>query len=299
MPTGTDSEILANRLFVALVGEHNAVLPGINLFDPALDIPWDKDSPVYKAVDKITIQELVSQFNAMMEGFRGHLELEYEKGRITGAKYAETYVALTQSAMESAVQFALGKDQAFWLAVKTQAEAITARNQNEVIKLEAMLRRATYALTKLKLATEDSTFGVSELNRTGIMPGQIELTLQQIDLVGEQAEAQRAQTLDARRDDTPVAGLLGTQKQLYQQQIISYKEDIKIKAAQIFSGLWSTQKAMDEGTLMSDYFAPPSLIPGTQQVKPGTEKALDGVFKAIRITAMGEDDQWNPPPPSP
>lgn len=273
IPTGTSSEILANRLFIALVGEKNADLPQIDLFDDAHDIPWDEKSAVYAPVEKISIDELVSQFNTVMGGLRAHLQTEYDAGRITGAKYSEVYIALTQAALTNTVQFALGKDQAFWMAAKTQADAITAQSQNDVVKLEAMLRRATYALTKLKLATEDSTFGTSEFQRTDILPAQKQM-------VTEQGEAQRAQTANARYSDgQPVGGILGSQKALYDQQKISYQEDTKIKAAKIFSDLWVTMKTVDTGILAPTYIQPPVTEEG--------HSPYDAIFREIRATAMG------------
>lgn len=257
-PHGTSSELLAERLFKALVGDLNATLPDINLFDDTHTIPWDSDSDVFKPVEKLNIEDLVRYFNALMGGFDTHLEREFDKNRITGAEYSKAYVALTQTAMASAVQYALGKDQAFWLAAKTQADAISAHNQNEVIKLEAMLRRATYALTKLKLATEDSGFGVSELQRTEVLPKQVILTEEQTQMVHEQMEAQRAQTLNEREDgitritdadpSKPLQGLLGIQKALYTQQITSYQEDVKVKATKVFTDLWTVSKTIDDNT---------------------------------------------------
>jgi hypothetical protein len=45
-PAGTSSELLADRLFKALVGTLNADLPNINLFDETHSIPWDEDSDI-------------------------------------------------------------------------------------------------------------------------------------------------------------------------------------------------------------------------------------------------------------
>lgn len=69
----------------------------------------------------------------------------------------------------------------------------------------------------------------------------------QVILITEQGEAQRAQTLNNRSDGTIVAGLIGKQKQLYTQQIISYQRDAEVKAAKMFIDTWVTQKTIDEG----------------------------------------------------
>lgn len=248
--TGVGSEILANRIFKDLVGDANSQLPEIDLFDDTHSIPWDANSDIFKPVEKLEIAELVSHFNALMVGFKDHLEGEYDRGRITGAEYSKTYIALTQMAMQSAVQFSLGKDQAFWMAAKTQADAITAQNQNELMRLQAMLSRAQYAATKLGLSAADSQFGVSELQRTEVLPKQVLLTEQQTKMVTEQMEAQRAQTSDVRSDNvTPVTGLSGMQKRLYSQQIDSYKKDVELKASKVFVDLWMTAKTIDEGAV--------------------------------------------------
>lgn len=79
-------------------------------------------------------------------------------------------------------------------------------------------------------------------------------------LVTEQAEAQRAQTLDTRLDGvTPVVGVLGKQKDLYSQQITSYKRDAEMKAAKLFTDAWITMKTIDEGLLPPDNFNNTSL----------------------------------------
>lgn len=287
-PTGTKSEMLANFLFEQLVGVDNAALPTANLTDSKYEVPWDENSEVFKPVQKVTIDELVAEFHALMGGVGVQITKEYEAGRITGAKYADVYLALMQSALQAAVQFALGKDQAFWMAAKTQADAITAQMQNELAKIQAVLGRANYALTKLKLATEDSQFGQSEYQRTYILP-------MQKAMVEEQANSQRAQTLDTRLDNTSrlvdendpskgLKGVLGVQKSLYNQQITSYQDDTKIKATRVFSDLWTTMKTVDDATETSKYFD------GVQ----GTEYAMDSVFKKARWLAMGETDNFTP-----
>jgi hypothetical protein len=265
--TGIGSEVQANFLFEALVGAKNATLPDIDLFDAAHSLPWDANSPIFAPVEKISITELMAQFHTMMGGVAEELVKEHNAQRITGAKYADTYLAMTQVALQGAIQFALGKDQAFWMAAKTQADAIASHNQNEVIRLQAMLSRANYALTKLKLSSEDSAFGASEYQRLSMLPAQKSM-------VDEQKEAQRAQTSDSRSDDLFVGGLMKRQMDLYTQQKQSYIEDTKIKATKIFSDLWVTQKTFLE------------------TVQPPTAAAADGgqlnaIFNELSQTAQG------------
>ena len=78
---------------------------------------------------------------------------------------------------------------------------------------------------------------------------------QQLTLLREQTEVQRAQTADARTDASPVVGLIGRQKDLYAQQINSYKRDIEIKATKLWTDAWITMKTIDEGLMAPDNFS--------------------------------------------
>ena len=77
---------------------------------------------------------------------------------------------------------------------------------------------------------------------------------QQYQLLKEQTETQRAQTLNSRSDGTTVVGYVGKQKDLYSQQIDSYKRDAEIKAAKLVSDGWMTQKTIDEAALTPSSF---------------------------------------------
>ena len=288
------SEVLADWLFSSLVGAGNATLPEVNFSDSKFTIPWDANNPIFAAVSKPTSAELLAQFNALMDGIDTHITKEYTAGRITGAKYADVYLAMIQTALASAVQFVLGKDQAFWMAAKTQAEAITAATQNETAKIDAMYRRANYALTKLKLATEDSQFGQGEYQRINILPVQKMM-------VQEQAESQRAQTLDTRSDEVDnsrgvsdgqggviagkLQGVLGTQKALYEQQVKSYQDDTQLKATRVFADLWTTTKTLDEETPRLEW------VTGENT----TEQALTKILQSARALALnGATDGFTP-----
>lgn len=64
----------------------------------------------------------------------------------------------------------------------------------------------------------------------------------------EQNEAHRAKTLSTRSDGvTPVAGAIGKQMALQEQQITSFKRDAETKMAKILGDIWVTQKSLDEG----------------------------------------------------
>lgn len=264
-------EVVANQLLTALLAGENITIPSVDLSDDIFNIPGGIDSEQYRPVTKLTNEQLTTRvvggdgtFDALMAGFSAHLKVEYDKGRITGAEYTKAFIALTEGAMSNAVQYLLGRDSAFWQAVAAQAQAIaarvaleTAKVQYAAMQLEAMIGRANYALAKLKLATEDVTYAQGKYQIDNLLPqqyttGQYTLNImfpQQLALLKEQTEVQRAQTLDQRTDGQTVTGSVGKQKDLYTQQITSYQRNAEVTAAKLFTDAWITQKTIDEGLL--------------------------------------------------
>lgn len=95
----------------------------------------------------------------------------------------------------------------------------------------------------------------SNLDKDGsIKDYQLSNTLvQQFKLLQEQTEVQHAQTQDTRIDGlTAITGAVGKQKDLYSQQIDSYKKDARYKVGKMFLDGWITQKSLDEGLLAPD-----------------------------------------------
>lgn len=153
-------------------------------------------------------------FDVLMRAFEIHLEREYQSGRITGDQYTKAYIALTTAAMTNAVQFLMGRDNAYW--------------NNMLIKKQVDSEKGRLAQLKLQLAVLD----------------------EQYCLVKEQVEAKRAETMDTRTDGvTPITGSIGKQKDLYTQQIDSYQKDATYKVSKLYSDAWIAQKTLDEGLL--------------------------------------------------
>lgn len=249
-------EIEAKKIFDYLTQGLDMTLPEIDWNDEMWKLPFDKDSSMFKPIPQITNAELTSGcvngsgvFDQLMQSVKAHLDVEFKSQRITGAEYAKTYIALMESAMANATQFLLQRDQAYWQAQAAQMQAFigmvgTATAKADYVKTlsEAKTAAAGYALTIMKLSTEDMAYGTAKYNLDQILP-------QQWELVKEQTEVQRAQTLGNRKDGSPVAGVLGKQTELYGQQIVSYKRDAEVKAARPFIDAWITMKSIDEGLL--------------------------------------------------
>ena len=65
-------------------------------------------------------------------------------------------------------------------------------------------------------------------------------------MMREQVEAERAKTIDTRTDGTIIIGSIGKQKDLYTQQIDSFVKDAKHKTAKMYLDGWVTQKTLNE-----------------------------------------------------
>lgn len=248
------AEVEANRLLDELTKGDDFTLPDIDMSGPEWDIPGGDDSPIFGAIDKISNESLTTRevggsgtFDALMESAHNHLKAEFKANRITGGEYTKAYIAMMESCMSNAVQFLLGRDQAYWAAAMAQIQAVTARVQLAtskaqfvLAKIQALSAKSEYALTKMKIATESETYCAALFNADQMLP-------QQLKLLTEQTEAQRAQTLDTRTDGAVVKGSVGKQKELYSQQITSYQRDAEVKASKLFTDAWITQKTIDEG----------------------------------------------------
>lgn len=248
------AEVEANRLLEELTKGDDFALPDIDMSGPEWDIPGGDGSPIFGAITKITNESLTTRevggsgtFDALMESAHNHLKAEFKANRITGGEYTKAYIAMMESCMSNAVQFLLGRDQAYWAAALAQIQAVTARvtlatskAQFVLAKLQALSAKSEYALTKMKIATESETYCAALFNVNQMLP-------QQLKLITEQTESQRAQTLDTRTDGAVVKGSVGKQKELYSQQITSYQRDAEVKASKLFTDAWITQKTIDEG----------------------------------------------------
>lgn len=248
------AEVEANRLLEELTKGDDFTLPDVDMTGPEWDIPGGDDSPIFGAIDKISNESLTTRevggsgtFDALMESAHNHLKAEFKANRITGGEYTKAYIAMMESCMSNAVQFLLGRDQAYWAAAMAQIQAVTARVQLAtskaqfvLAKIQALSAKSEYALTKMKIATESETYCAALFNADQMLP-------QQLKLLTEQTEAQRAQTLDTRSDGATVTGSVGKQKELYSQQITSYQRDAEVKASKLFTDAWITQKTIDEG----------------------------------------------------
>jgi hypothetical protein len=271
-PSGAD--VLANTLLSSLVAGKDFSIPDIDLSDTLFDQPADTGD-TYGTINPITVEQLTTGqvdgdgvFDKLMVSLVAHLKIEYEASRISGAEYTKAYIGMITAALSTSTQFLLTKDSAYWqsLLVQKQAqqaevEAIKARVELAMAKVrmaqaqfEASTAEANYALTKLKLSTEDVTYDNMVKQGEGLDFTNDNILPKQATLLFEQTEVQRSQTLDTRTDGATVAGSVGKQKDLYSQQITSYQRDAETKMVKLLTDVWITQKTIDEGLLAPNQF---------------------------------------------
>lgn len=223
------AEVVADAVMDALLVGETFTLPSVNLNDPAFNFPSIVGNPLYAQISELTNADLTTRtvggsgtFDAIMASQAVHLKNEFTAGRITGAEYSKAYVALAQSACGQAIQFLLGKDQAYWAAVVAQGQAITAKVQLETAKAQLAIalvevnnQRATFALNKIRLANEDAQYGISKYNLASTLPAQT-----------AQIGAQTAQ-LNAQ------AALTNKQALVIDEEILIKKQQVLVSVAEV------------------------------------------------------------------
>lgn len=129
--------------------------------------------------------------------------------------------------------------------IEKQALQVTAQTSQTTQETTNLVTQGQL-LGKQVLQVEAQTANTSQETQNLLKQGlQI---VQQTQLALEQTEQVRAQTSNTRLDNfTPIGGIMGVQKLLYQQQVDSYKRDQEHKYLKILTDAWVTQKTMDEG----------------------------------------------------
>lgn len=252
MPANIETE--ANALYAQLIAGESFTIPTVDVTGSSFDIPGGATNQALMApiarlnMNMVTNASMDSggvinygtgAMDSLMKSFSAHLLSEFERGRIVGADYTKAYIAMTETAAQVGLQFVINSEQAYWASLTAQMGVIASRINLAIAKtqlangyIEAHTAKVNFALTKAKIATEKAGY-IS---------------------VSEQGEAQRAQTLDTRSDGATVGGAMGTQKNLYLQQIDSYKRDAEVKAGKMWTDAWITMKTIDEGLLPPSQF---------------------------------------------
>lgn len=121
-------------------------------------------------------------------------------------------------------------------------------NNTATWNLSTMLP-SQHAMLLAQITGQNTNNDGSRYNVDYTLPAQLNILL-------EQYEATRAQTLDTRSNGTTVAGTLGAQRRLHNQQVQSYIQDTRIKVSKMYNDLWITMVTINDELIAT---APPEL----------------------------------------
>lgn len=177
------NDTVSKEMLTTLLEGATFTIPDVSFNGADYTIPEGLLNSLNASPDVATLDKLVTSnikgddtFNRMMAALKLHLQTELDKGRITGSEYSQAYVQLTSAALQSAVQFELGRYQNHWNSILGQIQAITANVQLAITKADAELK---IALSKGQVAISQAQYAQT-VSQLGLADAQYGLTQQQI-----------------------------------------------------------------------------------------------------------------------
>lgn len=286
----------SKAIFEYLTKSQNWDLPELNLND--INFPPEllealKNKPETLSDDSLTNTKFDNNvreygkvsgdgtLDKILESLKANLWLEYHNGRITGAEYAQAYVAMTQGALQSAVQFLISKDKAYWDALLAQTQAYSALVDLETKKMQllnakfqAYLIRSQFADTVFGLAIKDKQYGTMVLtdslnnnkdNREErITSKQIETMILTDSLNTNKDNREERVTsqqivLNTNKDSREER-VTSKQIAVMSQQIDSYKRKDERETIKLQTDAWAVTKGIAEDTAVPTPLANPAII---------------------------------------
>lgn len=160
------------------------------------------EKDVVQALDALTSNTNTGEgvFDRFMNAVEGHIREEYDRKRITGSSYAQTYLGALQPVIQASTQFVLGASQ-----LEAQRRLIEAQIKEQEAK--ARLVEAQIRLVEKQIEQVDSEKEYTKWRA-----------------VTEQAQTQKVlaigkDTVDQPVDGTNVFGMLGTSIKASKKQI--------------------------------------------------------------------------------
>lgn len=218
------------------------------------------------AVTPITLDDLTQAtvggtgaFDTLMRSMVGHLELEFNKGRLRGADYANVYLNALTPVLQNAVVFLLQKDEAANKAALVDAQVRLTEVQ--ILLAEAELERELINKELVqaqvsKTIAETVNLGQQLLNLKAeecVLKSQYDINLSQnlqvvaqTSLVNQKVATEKAQTSGIAIEPNSV---IGKQITLYTAQANGFDRDAEQKAAKVMIDSWNVRRTTDVGTV--------------------------------------------------
>lgn len=182
--------------------------------------------------------------------------LEIQKSTLLQQHSTNIIETLTAKMAMSKMQIDAHVAQGSLVATKTKIGDM----YHDILAKEAQQLLINEQVDTARASTKDTLSSGAPI--AGLLSVEKSIKTKQISLIDEQVDAARAQTKDTILGGmTPVGGILGSQKNLYDQQKQSYIHDSMNKAAKVLSDAWTTQKTVDDGwtppnTFLNTYIDP-------------------------------------------
>jgi hypothetical protein len=198
-------------------------------------------------------------FDTLMRSMVSHLELEFNKGRLRGADYANVYLNALNPVLQNAVVFLLQKDEAANKAALVDAQVRLTEVQ--ILLAEAELERELInkelvqaQVNKLNAETINVQQQLNNLlaeecvlkSQFDINKSQNLQVVAQTTLVNQKVATEKAQTSGVGIEP---ASVIGKQIVLYAAQSEGFKRDAEQKAAKIMIDSWNVRRTTDVGTV--------------------------------------------------
>lgn len=144
--------------------------------------------------------------------------------------YTTEYLLPAQVALTESQRDKIAEDILMSIAQRTQLlpqQIALAEKQVELAEKQIELASEELLLKAAEVLLKGKELELAAYNLLHRLPAEVAL-------MKEKTESERANTSDTRTDATPVSGLLGSQKNLYKEQIQSYRKDALVKMAKPF-----------------------------------------------------------------
>lgn len=183
-------------------------------------------------------------FDQLMKSVKAHLKEEYDAQRIRGSEYTQVYLGGLTNAMGQAIQWQLGAEIAKNQALLISAQIEGQEKQNELIAAQVALAEQQLLNLRQDLENSITQGAIAQYQLDFILPAQREKTENEASILGQKIITEEAQTKDVTSQG-PVTGIMGRQRDLYENQAEGFIRDGEQKAARILSDVWGINYSAD------------------------------------------------------
>jgi len=181
-------------------------------------------------------------FDKIMDAIDTELGTQYDANRITGAEYANVYLAAIQSAISESVNF-LKLDVELALQEAQSAQDLATKQAQQDLLEQQLLTEAQNTLLmteKVANAGKEGDILDNQITKSGY-----EATLMNQKYITEWAQTQLTSATGS------VSGILGAQKTLYECQSAGFKHKAAQSALQALVDIWSVAATSGETVIAS------------------------------------------------